>query len=124
MYDTDIPSVKIDFGSSVTHLIQPQTIQFPARYSYGTAERKMLPLILSWATTVHKMQRSTVDSAVIYLGRKMFAGGQAYVSLSRVRSLDGLRITELDYSKLTRDKACNTAALNEMDHLRKLPKLM
>ncbi|GBP69404.1 hypothetical protein EVAR_54823_1 [Eumeta japonica] len=72
-----------------------------AKYSYGTAERRMLPLVLSWASTVHKMQGCTVDHAVIYLGSRLFAAGQAYVALSRCRSLEGIRIEELDCSKLT-----------------------
>jgi len=82
----------------------------------------MLPLILSWAFTVHKIQGSTVDYAVIYLGPKLFAEGQAYVSLSLVRSLDGLRIEELDNSKLTGKKPCNNDALEGMDRMRKLLK--
>ena len=77
----------------------------------------MLPLILSWASTVDKMQGSTVDYAVIYLGRKLFAAGQAYVALSRVKSLDGLLIEELDCSKLTGKVPCNNEALQEMDRI-------
>lgn len=118
LYAEDIPSVRIDFGSDGVHMIKPISIQFPAKYSYGTAERRMLPLILSWASTVHKMQGCTVDHAVIYLGSRLFAAGQAYVALSRVRSLDGIRIEELDCSKLTGKTPCNSEALNEMIRLR------
>ncbi|GFY69929.1 uncharacterized protein TNIN_57531 [Trichonephila inaurata madagascariensis] len=57
--------------------------------------------------TVHKMQGCTVNPAVVYLGPTLFAKGQAYVALSRVRSLDGLRIVELNCSKITRKKPCN-----------------
>ncbi|XP_054746145.1 ATP-dependent DNA helicase PIF1-like [Anastrepha obliqua] len=118
LYAEDIPSVRIDFGSDGVHMIKPISIQFPAKYSYGTAERRMLPLILSWTSTVHKMQGCTVDHAVIYLGSRLFAAGQAYVALSRVRSLDGMRIEELDCSKLTGKTPCNSEALNEMIRLR------
>ncbi|KAG5677079.1 hypothetical protein PVAND_006863 [Polypedilum vanderplanki] len=119
MYPTDIPSVRIDFGRDGIHLIQPRAVQFPALRNYGTIERRMLPLILSWACTVHKMQGCTVDYAVIHLGSQLFAKGQAYVALSRVRSLDGLRIDELDCSKLTGKTPCNEEAIKEMERMRR-----
>ncbi|GFT71150.1 ATP-dependent DNA helicase [Trichonephila clavipes] len=120
MYDTDIPSVHIDFGKDGVHLIQPKTVQFLAKYSYDTAERRMLSIILCWAYTVHKMQSSTVDHAVVYLGLKLFAAGQAYVVLSRIKSLEGLLIEELDCSKLTGKRPCNNDAFHEMNRLRNL----
>ncbi|GFR28760.1 ATP-dependent DNA helicase [Trichonephila clavata] len=101
MYDTGISSVRIDFGKDGVHLIQPKTVQFPAKYSHGTAERRILPIIFCLACTVHKMQGSIVDHAAVYLGSKLFAAGQAYAALSRVKSLGGLLIEELDCSKLT-----------------------
>lgn len=76
MYDKDIPSVRIDFGTDGIHLIKPKTIQFPALRNYGTIDRTQLPIILCWACTVHKMQGCTVDRAVVYLGSKLFAKGQ------------------------------------------------
>ena len=74
----------------------------------------MLPLILSWALTIHKMQGCTVDHAVIYLDSRLFASGQAYVALSRCGFLDSIRIEELDCSKLTGKTPCNREALGEM----------
>ena len=78
----------------------------------------MLPLILSWASTFHKMQGCTVDHAVVYLGSGLCAAGQAYVAFSRVRSLDGIRIEELDCSKLPEKTPLNSVALDEMTRLR------
>jgi ATP-dependent exoDNAse (exonuclease V) alpha subunit len=119
LYETDLPSVRIDFGRDGIHLIEPRSVQFPANYNQGTVERRMLPIILCWACTVHKMQGCTCDYAVVYLGKKLFAPGQAYVALSRVRSLDGLRIEELDCSKLTDPKStCNEEAIAEMERMR------
>ena len=52
-----------------------------------------IPLILSWAMTIHKSQGSTLDAAIIDLGPGVFAVGQSYVGLSRVRTLEGVYLT-------------------------------
>ena len=59
-----------------------------------------LPLIYSWAITIHKSQGLTLDYAIIDIGSNIFADGQTYVALSRIKSIEGLYLTSFDYSKI------------------------
>ena len=72
------------------------------RYRYNEQEKKIeeeelgvfiqYPIRLAWAITVHKSQGLTFSRVVIDFTGGVFAGGQAYVALSRCTSLDGIQL--------------------------------
>lgn len=63
---------------------------------YETISRNQIPLILAYAITTHKSQGATLESAYIDIGRSVFEYGQAYVALSRVKSLEALYLHDYD----------------------------
>jgi ATP-dependent DNA helicase PIF1 len=65
--------------------------------------RHQIPLILAWALTIHKCQGSTISRVITNL-QDIFCDSQGYVTLSRVRSLDGLFLININYKKLTCNK--------------------
>jgi ATP-dependent DNA helicase PIF1 len=62
---------------------------------------KQIPLILSWAITIHKSQGVTLDTAIIDVGDDVFEDGQIYVALSRVKTLHGLHLKGFNPHKIT-----------------------
>ena len=78
--------------------------------------RKQFPLILAYAVTIHKCQGLSLNSAIIDLSNKVFSPGMAYVALSRVRSLDGLYLTDFDPSSIMVSDSC----LEEINRLRSI----
>jgi len=59
------------------------------------AEIMQTPLRLAWAITVHKSQGMSLDAAEVDIG-KSFEPGMGYVALSRVASIDGLYIKDIN----------------------------
>ncbi|XP_078586291.1 uncharacterized protein LOC144868192 [Branchiostoma floridae x Branchiostoma japonicum] len=78
-------------------------------------QRTQIPLLLNFAVSIHKVQGSTLTHAVLDLGDDIFSAGQSYVALSRVKTLSGLAITNLNPKKLY---ACKYVD-QEMARLRK-----
>ena len=73
--------------------------------------RKQFPLILSYAITI---QGLSLDTAIIDLSTDVFGDGMAYVSLSRVPTLNGLHLLSFDSLSVKVSNPC----INEINRLR------
>ena len=90
-------TVSVDFE---TGPLDVQLHQFLVDVRDVTYVRLAIPLRLAFATSIHKSQSLTLSSVEVDIGPKVFSEGQSYVALSRCKSLDGLYIRALDFSKI------------------------
>uniref|UniRef100_A0A6C0J4S3 AAA+ ATPase domain-containing protein n=1 Tax=viral metagenome TaxID=1070528 RepID=A0A6C0J4S3_9ZZZZ len=90
-----LPIVLFDNGEQVT--IQEEIFETESGDNIFT--RKQLPLILAWALTIHKCQGATLSNVITDLA-EVFDEAQVYVTLSRAKSIEGLFIVNLNYSKI------------------------
>lgn len=65
--------------------------------------RSQIPLILAFGGTIHKCQGLTLDCVTLDLGDSVFAPGQFYTALSRVRDLKNASISALNFDKIVCD---------------------
>jgi uracil-DNA glycosylase len=83
--------------NGTTHTIEPYTWWSNDMPHVG---RTQIPLRIAYASTIHKSQGASIDSALVDIGKTIFEYGQAYVALSRVRSLEGLHVHALDIRRI------------------------
>ena len=97
--DDGMPIIETADGMKIT--MKPTTWEV-VEDNKVLASIEQLPLRLAWAITVHKSQGMSLDAAEIDLS-KAFVYGQGYVALSRVRTLDGLKVLGMNPNALQVD---------------------
>lgn len=91
-YVNNLPLVK--FKNNIEYLCKPE--KWIIKQANGhIITRKQIPLKLAWAFSIHKSQGLTLDCVEMSLS-KVFEAGQAYVALSRAKSLDSIRVLDFD----------------------------
>lgn len=83
-----MPIVKTFAGKDIVALAEKWSIEEDGEMLASVSQ---IPLRLAWAITVHKSQGMTLDAVEMDLGRS-FEYGMGYVALSRVRTLDGIKL--------------------------------
>jgi len=92
-FENDIPLVKTATGRIIRVVAEDWTLENDKGETVATVSQ--IPLRLAWAITIHKSQGMTLDMAEVDLS-STFEVGQGYVALSRVKSIDGLRLIGLN----------------------------
>lgn len=95
-------SIDILFDNGVRINLLPVEFEY-IKEGRTKIKRTQYPLRLAYGITVHKSQGMTFDRLVVNFNR-IFDYGQAYVALSRTKSLEGLIIKGFDHNKIVANR--------------------
>lgn len=90
--------IDVLFDNGVRASIEPSEFEY-IREGKTKIKRYQYPLRLAYGITIHKSQGMTFDNLVVNLNR-IFDCGQAYVALSRTRTLEGLILKGFSKNKI------------------------
>ena len=97
-FDTVNGNPIVKFTNNMELKIDRYDFQFED--DHGCIYRSQIPLKLAWCMTIHKSQGMSIDLAEIDVGNNIFEFGQTYVALSRVRTIEGLYLIDLNTKKI------------------------
>lgn len=95
-------SIDILFDNGVRANLLPAEFEY-IKEGRTKIKRTQYPLRLAYGITIHKSQGMTFDKLVVNFNR-IFDYGQAYVALSRTKTLEGLIIRGFDHNKIVANK--------------------
>lgn len=96
------------FANGEERIIDEYTFKYEkycpvAKETQILCEIMQIPLIPAYSLTAHKLQGITLEKAVLDISES-FADGQVYTAISRVKTLDGLFIKSINFSKIKAHK--------------------
>ena len=114
LYSVPVVRFTMADGNIITRHILKETWTVEQSSGHIMCSRTQIPLILSWAMTIHKSQSKTIQFLKIDLGRT-FAAGQIYTALSRAVGLETLEVINFDPGRIKVDaKSLEFYAKNDL----------
>ena len=108
-----LDTITIMFNNNQQHCLKRVTTKFEV-LDKAYVIRSQFPISTAYAITIHKSQGLTLNHVLTDIGNSIFTCGQAYVALSRVKSISGLHLINFDPRSI---KALDSAIL-EYNRLR------
>lgn len=90
-FDVNVPMTLLNPDGSVDIPYYNQEFLVSGRFILRTN----LPVTPCWGLSIHKVQSLSLEAAVVHIGSSIFTHGQAYVALSRVKTLANLYLAAL-----------------------------